>query len=147
MIMNKIKKLWKKFESNYLVDSSDILEDDLVVEVIDFNGGIHDFMDTVVEVKITASIFWWNEFEAFLTDGAITDGFSCKTIVGDAKYDWQKAIRLARAEYDQTHTVSISYRELREIYIHKKNLPDPEWRLFCDWLRILPGMVDLIDKI
>ena len=147
MIMNKIKEVWKKFESGCLADSSDIFEDDLVVEVMDIHSSTGDVIDTLVEAKITASIFWWNEFEPYLIDGVIIDGFSCKVIIGECKYEWQKMVRLARAEYDQTHPVSISYGELREIYIHKKNLPDPEWRLFCDWLRIMPGMVDLINDI
>ena len=40
--------------------------------------------------------------------------------------------------------VSTNYEQLRTIYLQRKNHKLPEWRAFCEWIKILPYAEELI---
>lgn len=147
MFITKIKNWYQNLMEQELLDDCDS-EPELVVKShgVNMSPLFEDHMDYIATATINASIWWWDEFESLLVSGSITDGFSCKEIVGNTKHKWLKVIRLARSEYDQVHPIVCTYRQLRNIYIRKTDSPDAEWREFCAWIERLPHSESITNK-
>ena len=43
-----------------------------------------------------------------------------------------------------TARVTTNYRCLRNMYKQRKTHPLPEWRIFCEWMELLPSAEDFI---
>lgn len=55
----------------------------------------------------------------------------------DKDYWWQM-IQLLPSSYNQKRTVMLNYEVLANMYKSRKNHKLDEWRIFCDWIKMLP---------
>ena len=57
---------------------------------------------------------------------------------------WKELIRLLPESWLQTRTVTLNYQVLRNIYSQRRYHRLNEWRVFCNWIEILPYAEELI---
>lgn len=55
-----------------------------------------------------------------------------------AKQFWWQMIQLLPSSYNQKRTVMLNYEVLHNIYEWRKNHKLDEWRVLCDWIKLLP---------
>lgn len=63
----------------------------------------------------------------------------------EQKYWWQ-IIQLLPSSYNQKRTIMLNYEVLLNIYYARKNHKLSEWHDFCDWIKNLPFMGELIGE-
>lgn len=63
----------------------------------------------------------------------------------DKEY-WWNMIQLLPSSYNQLRTVQLNYEVLYHIYFSRKGHKLDEWRNFCEWIKTLPLMCDIIDE-
>lgn len=61
----------------------------------------------------------------------------------DKRY-WKELIRLLPESWLQTRTVTMSYKNLLNMYHQRKNHKLSEWHKFCEWIETLPYAKELI---
>lgn len=64
----------------------------------------------------------------------------------DKKY-WYQMIQLLPQSYNQKRTVTLNYEVLVNMYFARKDHKLDEWHTFCDWIKTLPYMKDILDAI
>ena len=57
---------------------------------------------------------------------------------GYKKEYWWQMIQLLPSSYNQKRTWTANYAVLRNIYRARKDHKLDEWRMFCDWIKLLP---------
>lgn len=64
----------------------------------------------------------------------------------DKKY-WYQMIQLLPQSYNQKRTITLNYEVLVNMYFARKDHKLDEWHTFCDWIKTLPYMKDILDAI
>ena len=54
------------------------------------------------------------------------------------KHWWWQMIQLLPSSYNQRRTIQMNYAVLQNIYPNRKNHKLDEWKMFCDWIKLLP---------
>lgn len=66
--------------------------------------------------------------------------------IKDKNYWWQM-IQLLPSSYNQMRTWTGSYENLISMYYQRKSHKLDEWREFCEWIKQLPYMAELMEAI
>jgi hypothetical protein len=61
----------------------------------------------------------------------------------DKRY-WKELIRWLPNGWLQTRTVTMNYENLRSMYHQREHHKLVEWHAFCDWVKTLPYVQELI---
>lgn len=59
---------------------------------------------------------------------------------------WWQIIQLLPSSYNQLRTVQLNYEVLYHIYFARKGHKLDEWREFCEWIKTLPLMNEIINE-
>lgn len=65
----------------------------------------------------------------------------------DKKQIWYSILQLLPTSYNQKRTITLNYEVLVNMYFARKDHKLDEWHTFCDWIRTLPYMKDILDAI
>ena len=57
---------------------------------------------------------------------------------------WWQMIQLLPSSYNQRATVQLNYEVLMKMYHERKNHKLDEWKTFCEWVKTLPYMRELL---
>lgn len=60
---------------------------------------------------------------------------------------WWQMIQLLPQSYNQKRTITLNYEVLVNMYFARKDHKLDEWHTFCDWIKTLPYMKDILDAI
>lgn len=60
---------------------------------------------------------------------------------------WWQMIELLPQSYNQKRTITLNYEVLVNMYFARKDHKLDEWHTFCDWIKTLPYMKDILDAI
>ena len=63
------------------------------------------------------------------------------------KEDWWQMIQLLPTSYNQLRTLQLNYEVLIHIYFSRKGHKLDEWRDFCEWIKNLPLMCEIINEL
>lgn len=58
---------------------------------------------------------------------------------------WWQMIQLLPSSYNQRATVQLNYEVLMKMYHERKNHKLDEWKTFCEWVKMLPYMRELLN--
>lgn len=100
----------------------------------------------VAWIKVTAPWYWWNEMDTYTVGRTPLSSTSsmhieCKGLKGE---ELQEAKANIRGDFPYTRIWTANYQCLRHIYFQRRFHRLPEWKQFCDFIKILPLAEELI---
>ena len=75
----------------------------------------------------------------------VLNGFRVNYLETKGKGYWWQMIQLLPSSYNQRATVQLNYEVLMKMYHERKNHKLDEWKTFCEWVKTLPYMGELLN--
>ena len=75
----------------------------------------------------------------------VLNGFRDNYLETKGKGYWWQMIQLLPSSYNQRATVQLNYEVLMKMYHERKNHKLDEWKTFCEWVKTLPYMRELLN--
>ena len=75
----------------------------------------------------------------------VLNGFRANYLETKGKGYWWQMIQLLPSSYNQRATVQLNYEVLMKMYHERKNHKLDEWKTFCEWVKTLPYMGELLN--
>lgn len=75
----------------------------------------------------------------------VLNGFRVNYLETKGKGYWWQMIQLLPSSYNQRATVQLNYEVLMKMYHERKNHRLDEWKTFCEWVKTLPYMREMLN--
>ena len=63
-----------------------------------------------------------------------------------SKDDWWQMIQLLPSSYNQRRTIDLNFEVLLKQYRERKNHKLDEWHIYCDWIKEITLLNEIIKK-
>ena len=141
---------WKEFDTYKVGTVANSTSTMHKLASVPITNEMFDFMDNDDEIVVSQGKSINGEWEYVFSDYVDDIIDICEQLrqkfneTGDAHY-WRALIQILPSAYLQTRTVTMSYANLRNIYLQRKNHKLEEWHRFCeDFIPSLPYAKELI---
>ena len=108
-------------------------------------------MHKIADKEFTLDDFSYEHLDRFSTEVL---GWTIKALNGSredymkskSKDDWWQMIQLLPSSYNQRRTIDLNFEVLLKQYRERKNHKLDEWHIYCDWIKEIALLNEIIKK-
>ena len=131
---------WTEFDAHKVGIVSD--SDSLTYKIMNEEFILEDFsrenLTTQAKNTLGKIVDTLNGYRDIYINWDKQDGLIKRAFEYNYEQVWWQMVRLLPSSYNQHKTVMLNYEVLADIYKSERNRSLYEWRIFCDWITILP---------